>query len=174
MAGVAFVLQTWVAALLSPDAPGGARRRSGAAGHRVLRIARAAIGGWMATVLAITKAVGPAFAAMTGQAAAARLLFGMARDGRLPRALARWTRSAACRARRCSRGRATLGVSVWAARRSDGLAVLVSIVDVGALGAFMLLHASVVGYFCRRAAPGAVRAPARADDRGRRHAMGPD
>ena len=41
----------------------------------------------------------------------------------------------------------TLAVSVWAARRPDGLDLLVSIVDVGALGAFTLLHASVVGYF---------------------------
>jgi hypothetical protein len=41
----------------------------------------------------------------------------------------------------------TLAVSVWAARRSDGLEVLVSIVDVGALAAFTLLHASVIGYF---------------------------
>ena len=51
-------------------------------------ITRAALAPWLATVIAVTKAIGPAFAAMTGQAAAARLLFGMARDGRLPRALA--------------------------------------------------------------------------------------
>ena len=44
----------------------------------------------------------------------------------------------------------TLVVSVWAARRDDGLDVLVSIVDVGALAAFTLLHASVVGYFVIR------------------------
>ena len=44
----------------------------------------------------------------------------------------------------------TLVVSVWAARRDDGLDVLVSIVDVGALAAFTLLHASVVGYFVVR------------------------
>ncbi len=41
----------------------------------------------------------------------------------------------------------TLAVAVWAARRADGLPLLVSIVDVGALSAFALLHASVVGYF---------------------------
>jgi apolipoprotein N-acyltransferase len=41
----------------------------------------------------------------------------------------------------------TLVVSVWAARRSDGLSLLVSIVDIGALAAFTLLHASVIGYF---------------------------
>jgi len=44
----------------------------------------------------------------------------------------------------------TLVVSVWAARRDDGLDVLVSVVDVGALAAFTLLHASVVGYFVVR------------------------
>ena len=44
-------------------------------------------------------------------------------------------------------GTLTLIVAVWAARRHDGLDVLVSIVDVGALAAFALLHASIVGYF---------------------------
>jgi amino acid transporter len=44
----------------------------------------------------------------------------------------------------------TLFVSVWAARRADGLDLLVSIVDVGALAAFTLLHASVVGFFVMR------------------------
>jgi hypothetical protein len=44
----------------------------------------------------------------------------------------------------------TLLVSVWAARRDDGLDVLVSIVDVGALAAFTLLHGSVLGYFVVR------------------------
>ena len=49
----------------------------------------------------------------------------------------------------------TLVVSIWAARRPDGLDVLVSIVDVGALSAFTLLHASVAGYFvvARRGPP---------------------
>ena len=44
-------------------------------------------------------------------------------------------------------GALTLAVAVWAARRADGLPLLVSIVDVGALAAFTMLHASVVGYF---------------------------
>jgi Kef-type K+ transport system membrane component KefB len=39
---------------------------------------------------------------------------------------------------------------VWAARRDDGLDHLVSVVDVGALTAFTLLHASVVGWFVVR------------------------
>jgi hypothetical protein len=51
----------------------------------------------------------------------------------------------------------TLIVAVGAARRADGLDLLVSIVDVGALAAFTLLHASVVGYFLVRRR-GAARA----------------
>ncbi len=151
VAGVAFVAQTWVAALLSTEAPAALLAEPARQGTAFYAIARAGIGGWMATVLAVTKAVGPAFAAMTGQAAAARLLFGMARDGRLPRALAQVddTRGVP-RTALLVTAAATLAVSVWAARRDDGLSVLVSIVDVGALGAFVLLHASVVGFFVVR------------------------
>ena len=151
VAGVAFVAQTWAVALLSPDAPAALLAEPNRQGTAFYAIARVGIGGWMATLLAVTKAVGPAFAAMTGQAAAARLLFGMARDGRLPQALAHVddTRGVP-RAALLTTAAATLAISVWAARRGDGLSVLVSIVDVGALGAFVLLHASVVGYFVVR------------------------
>jgi amino acid transporter len=112
----------------------------------------------MADVLAVTKAIGPAFAAMTGQAAAARLLFGMAREGRLPKALAAVDpRRGVPRVSLLTAAALTLVVSVWAARRDDGLDVLVSIVNVGALAAFTLLHASVVGYFViRRKGPARV------------------
>lgn len=44
----------------------------------------------------------------------------------------------------------TLVAAVWAARRADGLDHLVSVVDIGALTAFVLLHASVVGWFAVR------------------------
>lgn len=44
----------------------------------------------------------------------------------------------------------TLVAAVWAARRDDGLDHLVSVVDIGALTAFILLHASVVGWFAVR------------------------
>jgi amino acid transporter len=85
---------------------------------------------------------------MTAQAAAARLLFGMARDGRLPRALAVVDpRHGVPRASLITTASLTLAVSLWAARRDDGLEVLVSIVDVGALAAFTMLHVSVLGYF---------------------------
>ena len=147
-AGVLFVTQSYLACVLSPIDPVDLAAHPSAEGTAFYDLTRASIGPWLATVVAATKAIGPAFSAMTGQAAAARLLFGMARDGRLPSALARVdVRRGVPRASLITAAALTLAVSVWAARREDGLDVLVSIVDVGALAAFTLLHASVVGYF---------------------------
>jgi amino acid transporter len=148
IAGVTFVAQTWLAALLAHVSPAELVAVPERQGTAFYDITGAAIGPWLATVLALTKAVGPAFAAMTGQAAAARLLFGMARDGRLPRVLASVdARHGVPRTALAASALLTIAVSIWAARRPDGLDVLVSIVDVGALAAFTLLHVSVVGYF---------------------------
>ena len=148
VAGVAFVAQTWMAAALSPLTPDALAAAPARQGTAFYDVTRAAIGGWLATVLAVTKAVGPMFAAMTGQAAAARLLYGMARDGRLPAALAEVDEARGVpRTALVVTAALTLVVSVWAARRDDGLGLLVSIVDMGALSAFLLLHLSVLGYF---------------------------
>ena len=148
VAGVTFVLQTWLAALLAVGRPSELAAEPARQGTAFYDITRAAIAPWLATTLAVTKAIGPAFAAMTGQAAAARLLFGMARDGRLPSSLARVdARHGVPHTALGVAALLTAAISVWAARRSDGLEVLVSIVDIGALAAFTLLHASVVGYF---------------------------
>jgi amino acid transporter len=148
VAGTVFVAQSYLASLLSRTTPTSLAANPAAQGTAFYDIARGAIGAWLATTLAITKAIGPAFAAMTGQAAAARLLFGIAREGRLPRALARIDdrRGVPTIALGVAAALA-LVVAVWAARRDDGLSILVSIVDVGALAAFTLLHASVIGYF---------------------------
>jgi amino acid transporter len=150
-AGLLFVVQSYLAGVLSPMDPADLAAHPAAQGTAFYDLTREAIAPWLANVLAITKAIGPAFSAMTGQAAAARLLFGMARDGRLPRALATVDpRRGVPRVSLLTAASLTLIVSVWAARRDDGLDVLVSIVDVGALAAFTLLHGSVVGYFVLR------------------------
>ncbi len=155
VAGTLFVLQTYLAGLLSPTSPAELAAHPDAQGTAFFDLARASLGGWFGALITTTKAIGPAFAAMTGQAAAARLLFGMARDGSLP------VRLASVDERRGVPGIAlvttavlTVVVALWAARRDDGLSVLASIVDVGALSAFTLLHCSVFGYFVirRRAA----------------------
>jgi amino acid transporter len=100
---------------------------------------------------AVVKGIGPAFTAMTAVAAASRLLYGMARDRGLPKALAAVdARSQVPRAALLTTAAISLVVSVWAARRPDGLDVLVSVVNMGALAAFTLLHISVIGYFAIR------------------------
>lgn len=155
VAGTVFVAQSYPAALLNATNPADLRANPDAQGTTFYDVSRLAIGAWLATMLAITKAIGPAFAAMTGQAAAGRLLFGMAREGRLPARLAAvHAERGVPRAALATAAVLTLAVAVWAARRDDGLSLLVSIVDVGALTAFAMLHLSVIGYFAvRRRAP---------------------
>ncbi|CAL9563293.1 hypothetical protein SUDANB2_04667 [Streptomyces sp. enrichment culture] len=103
----------------------------------------------------MSKAIGAAFAALAGQAAAARLLFAMGRDRRLPRVLSRTSAGVPRVALLCA-AVVTLVAAVWAARRDDGMDQLVSVVDIGALTAFTLLHASVVGWFVVKRRGGAV------------------
>lgn len=155
IAGVLFVAQTWLAGVLAPFGPAdlvAAPARQGTAYYDVIR---SAIGPWLATLLAITKAIGPIFSAMVAQAASARLLYGMAREGGLPARLADVDAgSHVPRAAVLTTAALTLLVSLWAARQDNGLSLLVSIVDVGALTAFTLLHVAVIGYFVvRRRAP---------------------
>ncbi len=155
VSGVLFVIQTWLASLISPIDPAVLASHPERQGTAFYDLTRESVAPWLATVLALTKAIGPAFAAMTGQAAASRLLFGMARDGRLPARLSHVdAKKGVPQVAVVTAAALTMVVSLWAARRADGLGLLVSIVDVGALAAFTLLHASVVGYFvARRRAP---------------------
>ena len=159
VAGVVFVVQAYLASVLSIATPADRLADPESQGTAFYTVTRTAIGAWMATVVAVTKAIGPAFAAMTGQAAAGRLLFGMARDGRLPRMLSgvnadRGVPTAALSVA----ATLTLVVAVWAALRPDGLELIVSIVNVGALVAFAMLHASVFAYYVlRRRAPAGLR-----------------
>ncbi|MER8182862.1 APC family permease [Kitasatospora sp. NPDC094015] len=151
LAGLLFVAQTYLAALLEPLTPQQLAADPAAQGSAFYDTVDAAIGHWLRTLVALSKAIGAAFAALAGQAAAGRLVFAMAREGRLPRALA------AVEPRSGVPGRAllttaliTLVAAVWAARRDDGLDQLTSVVNVGALTAFVLLHASVIGWYVVR------------------------
>ncbi|MFJ9849588.1 APC family permease [Streptomyces sp. NPDC101150] len=148
VAGVLFAVQTYLAALLAPMTAGELAARPGEQGAAFYTTVDAAVGGWLHDLVAVSKAVGAAFAALAGQAAAGRLLFAMARDRRLPGAMAKVDAGSGV-PRRALLGAAavTLVAAVWAARRNDGLDQLSSIVNVGALTAFALLHASVIGWF---------------------------
>ncbi|QJS10204.1 APC family permease [Streptomyces argyrophyllae] len=149
LAGVLFVAQTYLVALLEPATSARLARDPGAQGTAFYDAVDSAVGTWLHDLVAASKAVGAAFAALAGQAAAGRLLFAMGRDRRLPRALSRTDGGVPRVALLCA-AVVTLVAAGWAARRDDGLDKLVSVVDVGALSAFTLLHASVVGYFVAR------------------------
>jgi amino acid transporter len=151
LAGLLFVAQSYLAGLLMPVTPQHLAHTPAGQSTAFYAMTDSAFGPWLHWAFAIVKGIGPAFCAMSALAAASRLMYGMARDHGLPKALARIDpRSQAPRAALVTTAAVTLVVSVWAARRTDGLDVLVSIVDMGALAAFILLHASVAGYYLVR------------------------
>ncbi|MFR0357991.1 APC family permease [Streptomyces sediminimaris] len=155
LAGVLFVAQTYLVALLEPAPSARLAADPAAQGSAFYDAVDASVGTWLHDLVAVSKAIGAAFAALAGQAAAGRLLFAMGRERRLPRALAR-TDSGLPRVALLCAAVITLVAAVWAARRGDGMDRLVSVVDIGALTAFTLLHASVVGWFAVRRAGGPV------------------
>ncbi|MET9295174.1 APC family permease [Streptomyces sp. NPDC003077] len=161
VAGLLFAVQTYLAALLAPMTAGELAAEPAAQGDAFYATVDSAVGGWLHDLVAVSKAIGAAFAALAGQAAAGRLLFAMARDRRLPGAMSKVDADSGV-PRRALLGAAvvTLLAAVWAARQDAGLDHLSSIVNVGALTAFALLHASVIGWFWvrkRAAKPGLVR-----------------
>lgn len=149
LTGVLFVAQTYLAALLEPVSAAELAADPAKQGPAFYDAVDASVGRWLHDLVAVSKAVGAAFAALAGQAAAGRLLFAMARERRLPGVLAR-TAGGVPRRALLTAAAVTLAAAVWAARRDDGLDHLVSVVDIGALTAFTLLHASVVGWFVVR------------------------
>ncbi|MFD7640081.1 APC family permease [Kitasatospora sp. NPDC059795] len=151
LAGLLFVVQTYLAAVLESMTPDQLAADPAAQGSAFYDTVEAAVGHWLHVLIAVSKAIGAAFAALAGQAAAGRLVFAMGREGRLPRRLGVVEeRSATPRRALLTAAVITLVAAVWAARRDDGLDRLTSVVNVGALTAFILLHASVVGWYVVR------------------------
>ncbi|MGP3634976.1 APC family permease [Streptomyces sp. 24-1644] len=151
LAGALFIAQSYLAALLEPLSSAELAADPAAQGSAFYDAVDASVGTWLHDLVAVSKAIGAAFAALAGQAAAGRLVFAMARERRLPGFLAKVdVHSGVPRTAILGAAIVTLVAAVWAARRDDGLDHLVSVVDIGALSAFVLLHASVVGWFAVR------------------------
>jgi amino acid transporter len=155
LAGVLFVAQTYLVAVLEPVPSAELAADPARQGSAFYDAVDVSVGTWLHDLVAVSKAIGAAFAALAGQAAAGRLLFAMGRARRLPRALSRTDAGVPRVALLCA-AVITLVAAVWAARRDDGMDHLVSVVDIGALTAFTLLHASVVGWFAVRRRGGPV------------------
>ena len=144
LVGALFMLQTWIAADLS------AGLHFTSPETAFYEIAERAGGTWLRLITIIAVVLASAIAnAMVAQAAVSRVLFAMARDGKLPRILGK------VHPRYMTPYVSTLavsGVSLLAgllfANRIDDLA---SIVNFGALSSFVFLHLSVINhYFLRK------------------------
>jgi amino acid transporter len=151
VAGLLFVVQTWVAALLVPD-PQRLIAEGDAGGTAFYDAAAVAGGAWLSTLTAVATAVAWGFAnSLVAQAATSRLLFAMARDRQLPGFLRR------VHPRRRVPVNATLLVAVislvlgiYMSTREDGITLMSTLVNFGALSAFLILHVSVVVHYLIR------------------------
>jgi amino acid transporter len=151
LAGTLFIVQTWVASLLVND-PAQLISRGDPNGTAFYEAARVAGGPWLASLTALATAVAWGFAnSLVAQAATSRLLFAMARDRQLPSFLAKVS------AKHRVPVHATLvvaGISLilglYMASRNDGITLLSSLVNFGAMTAFLVLHVSVVVHYLVR------------------------
>ena len=147
--GVIFVAQTWIAS----DLAAGMGFKS--ADTAFYEIAEIAAGSWLATLTAVATALAWGVAvAITSQAAVSRLLFGMARDGKLPKVLARV---------HPKHNTPYLSIYLVAVLSLiicylfiNSVDTLTSLVNFGALSGFMLLHLTVINYYWRRQKSGQV------------------
>jgi amino acid transporter len=151
IAGLLFFTQSYLVALVSPISPDQFAANPELQGTAYYDIVRQSVAPWLATALGVAKALGAAFSGMIGLAAGGRVAMTMSREGQLPRALSGISeRTGIPTIATVTVTAVTLMLAVWAARATDGLDLLVSIVNIGALCAFVLLHVSIVGFFIVR------------------------
>jgi amino acid transporter len=147
--GVIFVVQTWIAT----DLAAGMGFKS--ADTAFYEIAEIAAGSWLSTLTGMATALSWGIAvAITSQSAVSRLIFGMARDGKLPKVLAK-----------VHPKYNTPHISIYLVAVLslvicylfiNSVDTLTSLVNFGALSGFMLLHLTVVNYYWRRQKSGQV------------------
>lgn len=142
--GVLFIIQTWVAALIWPDYT--TFENADVAFYQIAEIAGGPWLKWM-TIIATAVAWGIADA-LVAQAAISRILYSMARDRKLPKVLSK------VHPKFKTPYVSTLLVAVISlivtAFFASQIGALASVVNFGALSAFLFLHASVVIYFIKK------------------------
>ena len=148
LAAVLFMVETYLASLF---VLGHARFAPGDASDTAIYIVVMKIGGyWLKILLSIFGVLVAGIpTALTAQAATARLLYGMGRDGMLPRALARISPRKVPDNAVYLVAAVTLILGLLLVNR---LELLSSMVSFGALLGFLLLHCSVIAYALRRKA----------------------
>ena len=151
LAGTLFIVQTWVASLLVND-PAKLISQGDPNGTAFYDAARVAGGPWLASLTALATAIAWGFAnSLVAQAATSRLLFAMARDRQLPSFLAKVNPKHAVpvNATFVVAG-ISLVLGIYMASRSDGITLLSSLVNFGAMTAFLVLHVSVIVHYLVR------------------------
>jgi amino acid transporter len=151
LAGVLFIVQTWIAALLVPN-PDTLIAKGDAGGTAFYDAAEVAGGHWLYVLTAVATAIAWGFAnSLVAQAATSRLLFAMARDHQLPGFLAKVhpVRRVPVNATLVVAA-ISLALGLYMNSRDDGITLLSTLVNFGALTAFLLLHVSVVWHFIGR------------------------
>jgi amino acid transporter len=143
LVGLLFVVQTWIAADLAVG------MRFFSLETAFYEICQRAGGTWLRIVIIVANVVATGIAnAMAGQAAVSRILFAMARDGKLPRWLARvHPRYKTPYNSTLFVGAVSLVVSWLLVER---LQDLTRVVNFGALTGFLLLHVAVINHYMRR------------------------
>jgi amino acid transporter len=138
--GVLFMLQTWIATDLS------AAMKFESDETAFYEIAAVAGGAWLKLITIVAVVIASAIAnAMAAQAAVSRILFAMARDGKLPAVLAK------IHPRYKTPYVSTLLVGVVAfvvgVAFAEHVDALTAIVNFGALSSFVLLHLAVINHY---------------------------
>lgn len=149
LAGLLFVTQVWVAALLVQD-PTGLIANGDPDGVAFYDAAGIAGGDWLAKTTLIATGIAWGIAdTLVAQVAISRLLYAMGRDKQLPTFLARVS------PKRAVPSNAILTVAVISlalvfymhSREDGGLTLMSSMINMGAMVAFIILHLSVIVHF---------------------------
>jgi amino acid transporter len=151
LAGVLFIAQVWVAALLVPDPVGLLDKDTGTAFYDAATVAG---GEWLGHLTSIATALSWGLAnTLVAQVAVSRLLYAMARDRQLPSFLAKVSvRNSVPSNAILLVSLLSVGLGVWMSTRTDGVDFLTSLINMGAMTAFIVLHVSVIVHYALRRA----------------------
>jgi amino acid transporter len=152
LAGVLFIVQTWVAALLTPNRAN-LLANGDTAGTAFYDVAAYAGGHWLSVLTAIATAVAWGFAnSLVAQAATSRLLYAMARDKQLPSFLGKIHPKHKVPVNATFLvALVSLVVGVYMSTRKDGgIPLLGTLVNFGAMTSFLALHVSVIVHYIVR------------------------
>ncbi len=147
LAGALFIVQTWIGAMLVPS-PDKLIAEGDPSGTAFYSAAEVAGGVWLGKLTALATAIAWGFAnALVAQAATSRLLYAMARDKQLPKFLAVVNKKSGSPVNATFvTGAISVGLGLYmVTQREDfGLTLITTLVNFGALTAFIVLHISVI------------------------------